>query len=162
VTPNRREWALLAYRLPREPSTPRITLWRKLRRIGAVQVVDGLVALPASPRTREQLDWLADEVLEAGGEAWTWAARSGSRQQDLALEAELTDVAAEDYRSLLTEIEALAGGETVTRRTVARLRRALHRIELRDHASPPEREHARRAVERLATLVAGDAEAVPR
>ena len=24
-------WVLLAYRLPREPSTPRIALWRKLR-----------------------------------------------------------------------------------------------------------------------------------
>src|ERR687888_50422 len=32
-------WVLLAYRLPREPSTPRSALWRKLRRLGA-----GLVA----------------------------------------------------------------------------------------------------------------------
>ena len=43
----RLEWVLLAYRLPREPSTPRIAVWRKLRRQGAVQVLDGLVALPA-------------------------------------------------------------------------------------------------------------------
>ena len=61
------EWVLLAYRLPREPSTPRISLWRKLRRLGAVQVVDGLVTLPADPKTVEAFDWLADEVLEAGG-----------------------------------------------------------------------------------------------
>ena len=32
-----REWVLLAYRIPREPSTPRISVWRKLRRLGAVR-----------------------------------------------------------------------------------------------------------------------------
>ena len=75
----RLEWVLLAYRLPREPSTPRIALWRRLRRLGVVQVLDGLVALPADARTREQLEWLADEVLEADGEASVWmgAARLG-------------------------------------------------------------------------------------
>ena len=38
----------------------------------------GLVALPADSRTREQVEWLADEVLEAGGEASVWLARPGS------------------------------------------------------------------------------------
>jgi hypothetical protein len=33
------DWVLLAYRLPREPSTPRIALWRGLRRLGAAQIV---------------------------------------------------------------------------------------------------------------------------
>src|SRR4051794_9204915 len=31
VPSTRTSWVLLAYRLPREPSTPRIALWRKLR-----------------------------------------------------------------------------------------------------------------------------------
>ena len=69
------DWVLLGYKVPREPSTPRIALWRALRRLGAVQVLDGLVALPADSRTREQLEWLADAVLEAGGEASVWLAR---------------------------------------------------------------------------------------
>ncbi|HET9728675.1 MAG TPA: Chromate resistance protein ChrB, partial [Acidimicrobiia bacterium] len=83
------DWVLLAYRLPREPSTPRITVWRKLRRLGVVQLVDGLVALPASAQHREQFDWLADEIVEAGGEAWTWTARPGSKDQQRALVARL-------------------------------------------------------------------------
>ena len=88
------EWVLLAYRLPREPSTPRIVLWRKLRRLGALQLVDGLVALPADPRTAEAFDWLADEVVEAGGEAWTWRGQPGSKAQQKALhERMLTAIA---------------------------------------------------------------------
>jgi len=85
------EWVLLAYRLPRVPSTPRVTVWRKLARLGAVQVLDGLVALPADARTIEQLEWVAEEVTEAGGEASTWTARPGSAAQERALAARMAE-----------------------------------------------------------------------
>jgi hypothetical protein len=144
------EWVLLAYRLPREPSGPRVTLWRKLRRLGAVQLVDGLVALPASSQNKEQFDWLADEVIEAGGEAWTFAATPGSKDQQRLLAARVTTAAAEEYRSLLDEVEALlrAPGRPL-RRTVDRLRRELRRIEARDPFPPRERAKVSRALGRL-------------
>jgi len=53
VVSDRIEWVLLAYRVPRDPSTARIVIWRKVRRLGAIHVVDGLAALPADARTRE-------------------------------------------------------------------------------------------------------------
>lgn len=141
------EWVLLAYRLPREPSTPRISVWRKLRRLGALQVVDGLVALPADADTVEALDWLAEEVAEAGGEAWTWRATPGSKAQEQSLRQRMTASAADEYRALIDE--ATDSAVDASRRTVERLRRELHRVERRDHFSPKERETARRAIERL-------------
>jgi hypothetical protein len=157
-----REWVLFAYRLPREPSGPRVTVWRKLRRLGAVQLVDGLVALPASSQNREHFDWLADEVLDAGGEAWTFDATAGSKEQQRALAARLTDAAAAEYRALLEEAESLLGSrERLQRRSVDRLRRELRRIEDRDPFPPKERATVRRAIQRLsAKLEAGDAAAV--
>jgi hypothetical protein len=150
------EWVLLAYRLPREPSTPRITIWRKLRRLGVVQLVDGLVALPSSGKNREQFDWLADEILEAGGEAWTWTATPGSKDQQRALVARLDDAAAEDYRALLEEAEQVLAEGAPDRRTVERLRRALQRIEARDHFAAKDRTRAARAVERLSAALAAE------
>ena len=94
------DWVLLAYRLPREPSTPRIAVWRKLRRLGAVQLVDGLVALPLDPATAEAFDWLADEVVEAGGEAWTWRAAPGSKAQHQALRRRVSEAVVEEYHAL--------------------------------------------------------------
>ena len=141
-----REWALLAYRLPREPSTPRINLWRKLRRMGAVQIMDGLVGLPASPKTTELFGWLADEVEEQGGDAWTFTAVPGNKLQQKVLTDALASAAAEDYRKLMEEAASL---ESPGRRTVQRLQRELAEIEARDYRRPRERDQARRAVERL-------------
>jgi hypothetical protein len=108
-------------------------VWRKLRRLGALQLVDGLVALPAGSQNKEQLDWLADEILEAGGEAWTFTATPGSKDQQRALAARMTDAAAADYRAVLVEAEEiLASGELPSRRTVERLSRELRRVQLRD------------------------------
>ncbi len=155
------EWVLLAYRLPREPSTPRITLWRKLRRLGAVQLVDGLVALPSDPKTAEAFEWLAEEVVESGGEAWTWRGQPGSKAQEAALRERMTVAVVEEYSGLLAE--AKASTFDTTRRTVERLRRELHKIEARDHIAPREREQARRAIERLVAVVdAADAKEAAR
>jgi hypothetical protein len=144
----RLRWVFLAYRLPREPSTPRITLWRKLRRLGAAQLLDGLVALPSDARTKEQLEWLADEIVEAGGEASVWLAEAA----DIAGERDLVDQmqarAAEEYQAVITELEEL--GDDVSPRTLGRLRRELQRIGSRDFYPPPEAEVARRVLTRTA------------
>ncbi len=148
------EWVLLAYRLPREPSTPRITVWRKLKRLGVAQLLDGLVAMPADARTREQLDWIADEVIEAGGTATVWLGRPGSTAQQKALAGEMSAAVADDYAAVLAAADdAASADEPDRRRTLARLRRELHRIGLRDHFPPREREAARRAVKALGAVV---------
>ena len=138
-------WVLLAYRLPREPSTPRIALWRHLRRLGALQLLDGLVALPLGPETREQLEWLADGVVETGGEATVWIAEPGSAAEARALEERLRAAVTTAYRAV--RAEALGTGD---RRTVARLRRSLRAIRARDYLAAPGRDDAERAVESLA------------
>lgn len=148
------EWVLLAYRLPREPSTPRIAVWRKLRRLGALQLVDGLVALPASTATTEAFDWLAEEVTDAGGEAWTWRAAPGSKAQHGDLVGRINVAVDGEYEALVAEVGA--AGDEPSLRTAQRFRRELHRIQARDHFGAPGRQAAQRAVERLATIHDGE------
>jgi hypothetical protein len=151
---SRVSWVLLAYRLPREPSTPRSALWRKLRRLGAAQVLDGLAALPMDARNREQLEWLADEVVEAGGEATIWVGELTSAGQQRELAARMAEAVAAEYRALAEE--AAAAREQPLgqrRRTLGRLRRELRRIRARDYFPPSERELAQRALEELVVLV---------
>lgn len=145
---------LLAYRLPREPSTPRSALWRKLRRLGAAQLLDGLAALPLDARTREQLEWLADEVSEAGGEATIWIGELTSLAQERELASRMAEAVAADYQALLSQAEAAREQSPGSRRrTLGRLRRELRRIRARDYFPPPERELAQQALTELASLV---------
>ena len=147
-------WVLLAYRLPREPSTPRSALWRKLRRLGAAQLLDGLAALPLDARTREQLEWLADEVIEAGGEATIWVGELASLAQERELATGMAEAVAADYQALLAQAEAAREESPGSRRrTLGRLRRELRRIRARDYFPPPDRELAQRALNELASLV---------
>src|SRR5947209_11350319 len=128
------DWVLLAYRLPREPSTPRIALWRGLRRVGAARIVDCLVALPADSRTREQLEWLADGVIEAGGQAEVWLGRPGSAAQERAIAARMQAAVAVEYRRVAEQARAaLAMQSGQRKRTLGRLRRELRRIRRRDY-----------------------------
>jgi hypothetical protein len=61
-------WLLLVYRIPREPTSSRVYTWRKLKQLGAVSMQDAIWVLPATPRTQEQFQWLAAEIIELGGD----------------------------------------------------------------------------------------------
>ncbi|WP_328472739.1 chromate resistance protein [Actinoplanes sp. NBC_00393] len=145
------QWVLLAYRMPREPSRPRIAVWRKLERLGVARLGDGLVALPADARTREQLDWLADEIGEADGSATVWLATASTLAQEQQIAAGMQQARADEYRAVIDEAAAARDGSHADQaRALRRLRSELHRIGRRDFFPPREREAARAAVQTLA------------
>ena len=149
-----RRWVLLGYRIPREPSTPRIAVWRRLRQVGAVQLGDGLVALPLGDATREHLEWVAQFIEDSGGTASVWLADPTTARQHRELVGRMRDAAAADYATVVAAAEAARRGDAAKRgRTVLRLRRTLDRIRARDFFPPPERGEAERAVADLAALV---------
>jgi hypothetical protein len=157
------DWVLLSYRLPREPSTVRVGVWRKLRRLGVVQVLDGLVALPADARTREQLEWIADEVLAAKGEANVWLARPASAAQERSFATRMAESVTQDYAGVAVDArDALDLDEVARNRALRRLWRELGRIRQRDFFPPAERETAQRAVDALAESVTSTPERTAR
>jgi hypothetical protein len=147
-------WVLLVYRVPREPSAPRIAIWRRLRRLGVAQLADGVVALPKDARTREQFEWVAEEVLEAGGTAMLWCASTLSRTDERGLATAMSSARAGEYRVVIAAAAAATEASQVQRRRVLkRLRRELRTIRRRDFFPPPQAEQAAAAVAALATAV---------
>lgn len=157
------EWVLLSYRMPRDPSTPRISVWRKLDRLGAARIGDGLVALPADARTREQLDWIADEITDAAGTAMVWLARPGSLRQERDLAEAMAAARAQEYAAVAAEANANLNAAAAVRAPVLRrLRGELRRIGRRDYFPPPQRDAAHAAVTSLAAIDSQTAEAAER
>jgi hypothetical protein len=142
------EWVLLSYRVPREPSRPRIAIWRKMERLGVARLGDGLVALPADARTREQLEWLADEVVEAGGSATVWLARPATLAQEREIAEGMRAARVSEYQAVIDEAENSPAEDGL--RVARRLREQLRRIGRRDYFPPLERDAARTTVEALA------------
>ncbi len=168
-----RSWVMMAYRMPREPSTPRIVVWKRLRRLGVAQPVDGLVLLPEMPSTQEGLEWVADQVLAAGGQVTLWTATHVSSAGQAATVAAMNAAVAAEYTGLAAQAhtaaveahvlaadtrdgqgapEAAQGDRATLRRTTARLGRVLAQVQARDYFGAVGRIDAERAVLALASL----------
>lgn len=145
------DWVLLNYRVPRDPSTPRIAIWRRLRRLGVAPLGDGLVALPDDIRTRERLEWVADQVEAAGGTATLWRAETLSRAEERRIAEGMSLARRAEYLSIIHDAQAADSAPEAERgRRVKRLRRELRDVQRRDYFPPAERESARIEVEKLA------------
>lgn len=125
-----------------------------MRRLGAVLLGDGLVALPASDRNVEHLEWLAASIEEQGGVASTWLARPRIDATAARLAAEARDAIEAEYRAVVREVEQLARNtsDVARRRAVRRLRAELRRIDNRDYFEAPSSTGAHAAVEGLAAV----------
>jgi len=100
-----RLWMLLVYKVPREPTANRASVWRKLKRLGALLLHDAVWVLPATPWTREQFQWLAVEILELGGEVQLWESCLVSPSQEDSLREQFQTRVDTIYQEILAELE---------------------------------------------------------
>lgn len=146
-----RPWVLLAYRLPREPSRPRIALWRHLRRLGAAQVGDGFVTLPLTAETHEQIEWLASDIEDARGEASVWLGEAATKVQEDRWMDRFRRASTDEYETLADRArKAATEDESARRRVLRSLRAELRRVRARDYFGVPAGALATTAIERLA------------
>jgi hypothetical protein len=98
-------WLILTYTLPTEPSALRVGIWRKLKRTGALLHQDAFWILPASPRTREQFQWLTAEIVELGGRVSFWEAKLVMGIEEDTLVAQFQEQVESGYQSLLEQLD---------------------------------------------------------
>jgi hypothetical protein len=64
------DWIIFSYSLSAsQKSSQRVTLWRRLQRLGAISPVGGIYVLPAQDACIEGFQWLAQELHRDNGEA---------------------------------------------------------------------------------------------
>ena len=62
-------WLLLLYSLPTNRNTERVAVWRRLKKMGAVQLKTSTYLLPDEPAQHEQFQWLAQQIRDYGGDS---------------------------------------------------------------------------------------------
>ena len=98
-------WLLLHYKLPSKPSALRVYVWRKLKRLGAILLHESIWVIPDQPRTAEQIQWLAAEIEEMGGNAYYWRASSLLSAQEEAVTHQFQEQVDAVYSDLLKRLE---------------------------------------------------------
>jgi hypothetical protein len=129
-------WLVFAYSLPsKAQSSPRVALWRRLRRLGAITLTGGIHVLPAREEDLEAFQWLAEEVQQAKGEAVVMRVAQFEGLADADLIERFRRVRAEDYAGIETQASALEEHLCASLKTEerARLRERLERLR-RQHA----------------------------
>ncbi len=175
-------WVLLIYTVPSEPSRKRASIWRELKKIGAVYVRDGVCALPERDRTVAALRTIAAKVEEFGGQATLVESARLSAARGEEIVARLRSDRAGEYADISRDAERLlrhlrreiahrnftVGELTALGEDLGKLRRWMDQVRMRDYFDGEESgrvaEMLARCEEELAPLTVMEAvmEAVPR
>lgn len=155
-------WLLCSYRLPREPSRLRLAIWRRLKRVGAVVINEGIWVLPLDAKTREDFEWIAEEIEERGGSVLLWQAESLPAGQDAGIIERFRAEARERYAEALASAQALNRSATRLSRSSSLdkviqqlhlLERSLRLDRRRDYFRAPGRGDAEQAVQAALDVV---------
>ena len=98
------QWILLVYKIPREPTVHRVSIWRKLKQLGAILLHDAVWILPATPQTREHFQWLAAEIVELGGNATVFVSEMDGQRQRALLVKEFSAKVDAAYQEIIAQL----------------------------------------------------------
>ena len=143
-------WLLLAYQLPSRPSNARVSTWRRLQRVGAVQIHGSGYVLPSTAETREDLEWIAEEIVGHGGQATLFVAETTeARARDEMVDA-FRRPRAKEYDEIRAEAEsARSTGKNGHDSLAVKLRERLAAVRAVDFFAAPGRDEAEEAVASL-------------
>lgn len=132
-------WVLLIYKIPREPTAGRVYIWRKLKRLGVLALHDAVCVLPATPWTREQLQWVAVEITERGGEILLWESTVIPPAQEETLVRQFVTRAEAEYSRIWEALEQ-------PNANLAALARKYARVQQQDYFHCPRGQQVRAAL----------------
>ena len=103
-------WLLLLYALPTGHNSLRVTLWRKLKKVGAVSLKTSASLLPDTPEHYELFRWFTKQINDGGGEATLIRARNIESMSHPQLVALFNGARAEDYAGIIRQLTPLLRG----------------------------------------------------
>jgi hypothetical protein len=102
-------WLILVHQLPPRPTSLRVRVWRRLQQIGAVVLRNSLYVLPASRETREDFEWVRQEILASRGQVSVLEAAAVDGATDDELVLQFRKIRTAEYEALAAEIRKARG-----------------------------------------------------
>lgn len=106
---NSQNWLLLTYKVPAEPATRRVALWRRLKGLGAVYLQSGVCLLPKTDEHVRRLKMLENDIAEMKGESVILETVALDRSQQEKVLARFKSDRDEQYREFLDKCSDFEG-----------------------------------------------------
>jgi hypothetical protein len=103
-------WLLLLYGLPANRNTARVSLWRKLKKFGAVPLKTSAYLLPDEPVNYERVQWLAKQIQDEGGEATLIRVAEIEGLSHTQIIQLFNNARAEEYKGLMESLRRVLDG----------------------------------------------------
>ena len=98
-------WLLLLFSLPTNRNTERVAVWRRLKKMGAVQIKTSTYLLPDEPAQYEQFQWLAKQIRDSDGDSTLVRAQEIEGLTRVKVIAMFNDARANDYAALRKSLQ---------------------------------------------------------
>jgi len=106
--PERPEWLLLLFELPAAQSNLRVKIWRRLQKVGALNLKAGVYMLPKNAEAEEDFEWLRQTLADAGAPVTFMTARTSTEAEHEAIVRQFRELRAQEYRGLISRLGKLA------------------------------------------------------
>ncbi len=166
------DWLLISVNTAAASASLRVTVWRKLKALGALYLHQSVCVLPVRASTRRAVSALAERVTQGGGKVRTLSIRITDPDHEASLRDELRSARDDEYNEVLQrfptffeelETETARGRTTFeeleeSEADLARFRGWLGKIDARDYFTAPLGERARAELARADEAIAAFAE----
>ena len=98
-------WLLLLFSLPTNRNTERVAVWRRLKKLGAVQFTTSTYLLPDQATQYEQFQWLAQQIRDSDGDSTLVRAQEIEGLTKEKVVAMFNDARAKDYAELRKSLQ---------------------------------------------------------
>ncbi|MBD0369924.1 MAG: chromate resistance protein [Pyrinomonadaceae bacterium] len=103
------EWMILIHLLPSKPTNLRVSVWRKLQKLGAISIKNSVYILPFNEKTHEDFQWLKQEIESSGGEATVLRAGAVEGATDEEIINAFRKGRDEEYARVTADFDGLTG-----------------------------------------------------
>jgi Protein ChrB, N-terminal len=163
-------WLLLVYRVPADPSSNRVAVWRELKRIGAHYIQQCVCVLPSRPDLRAAVDGVRERVAKTGGSSNLFEVPWLPPAEEQVLADGFRELIAKQYAEIIEECDTkfvkeiefehfrqnytFAEAEEIEQ-DLDKIRRWYARVQERDWFAAPGREQVEARISRCAELLEG-------
>jgi hypothetical protein len=100
-------WLIIIYRVPSTPSTSRVTIWKKIKELGAFLLQQSVYLLPDLTETRDASNALKEQIQHVGGECKIMEIASLGEEQEKEVIAGFNSNREEEYIEVLKACKEL-------------------------------------------------------